>query len=78
MRDLPLTMRQLVHRYLTYLSRVFKSRLSIKLKRLASVGTRVFRLATMFFAPVNRLPILGGFTACAYTKNYLVSLRLIA
>jgi hypothetical protein len=39
----------LVHRFLTYLSRVCKSRLSKSPSRFS----RVFRLATMFYAPVN-------------------------
>jgi len=51
----------LVHRFLTYLSRVCKSRLSKKLIK----KFWVFRLATMFYAPVNRLPVL----TCSF--NYL-------
>jgi uncharacterized protein (UPF0305 family) len=43
----------LVHRYLTYLSRAFQSRLSIELPGFL----RVSRLATMFYAPVIRHPI---------------------
>jgi hypothetical protein len=39
----------LVHRFLTYLSRVCISRLSVSPSRFS----RVFRLATMFYAPVN-------------------------
>ncbi|MGB7598137.1 MAG: hypothetical protein WBM09_11295 [Gallionella sp.] len=40
----------LVHRFLTYLSRACKSRLS---KKALQDSLRVFRLATMFYAPVN-------------------------
>jgi len=52
MRSLP-HLAALVHRFLTYLSRVLKSRLSKKLIK----KFWVFRLATMFYAPVNRLPV---------------------
>jgi len=52
MRALP-HLAALVHRFLTYLSRVLKSRLSKKLIK----KFWVFRLATMFYAPVNRLPV---------------------
>jgi len=47
-----ISLRHIVHRFLTYLSRVYKSRLSKKLIK----KFWVFRLATMFYAPVNRLP----------------------
>lgn len=51
---LAVTKAALVHRFLTYLSRVCKSRLSKKpTKILYGDSQRVFRLATMFYAPVN-------------------------
>ena len=52
----------LVHRFLTYLSRVCKSRLSIK-----NSIEEFFRLATMFYAPVN----LSARSTCSF--NYLRS-----
>jgi hypothetical protein len=51
----------LVHRFLTYLSRVCKSRLSKKTQN----NFWVFRLATMFYAPVN----LSARLTCSF--NYL-------
>ncbi|MCK9200469.1 MAG: hypothetical protein M0P59_09290 [Gallionella sp.] len=50
----------LVHRYLTYLSRVFQSRLSKELPGFL----RVSRLATMFYAPVNLPPYIQGVVFC--------------
>jgi len=52
MRGLP-HIAALVHRYLTYLSRACKPRLSKKLIR----KSWVFRLATMLYAPVYPLPV---------------------
>jgi len=49
---LAVTKAALVHRFLTYLSRVCKSRLSIKTHY-------EFRLATMFYAPVTSSPFYG-------------------
>jgi len=52
----------LVHRFLTYLSRAYKPRLSKKLIK----KFWVFRLATMFYAPVNLLHLFEVlFSACA-------------
>jgi hypothetical protein len=61
----------LVHRFLTYLSRVFKSRLSKKpTKILYGDSLRVFRLATMFYAPVNlSARSTGCFNTCAHTRE---------
>ena len=67
MRALP-HIAALVHRFLTYLSRVCKSRLSKKLIK----KFWVFRLATMFYAPVNRLPVQRVvITACAHLRELL-------
>ncbi len=58
MRALP-HLAALVHRFLTYLSRAYKSRLSKKLQHLW-----VFRLATMFYAPVNLSRLFQGVVFC--------------
>jgi hypothetical protein len=47
-----------VHRFLTYLSRACKSRLS------KETPFWVFRLATMFYAPVNPLPLSEAAVFC--------------
>jgi hypothetical protein len=59
----------LVHRFLTYLSRVCKSRLSKNPTRFS----RVFRLATMFYAPVNFLPVQRAVLPPALTVGNFIS-----
>jgi len=59
----------LVHRFLTYLSRACKSRLSKKLIK----KFWVFRLATMFYAPVYlpHLPwVLFSACACLFSRKH--------